>query len=89
MKIRSILPLDLPAIAFTLHDGSASFDKLRMRGNLGGTKKSPHPEPVEGRTSPIPTLEIYPQGRSSTTAVPGSPGSSSPSVRQAPSQHSR
>jgi len=25
-----------------------------MRGVLGGTKKKPHPEPVEGRTSPIP-----------------------------------
>ena len=32
----------------------ASFDKLRMRDNLGGTKKNPHPELVEGRTSPIP-----------------------------------
>src|SRR5882672_11204601 len=36
-----------------LHDHPASFDKLRMRGNLGGTKKNPHPEPVEGRTQSI------------------------------------
>ena len=37
-----------------LHDHPASFDKLRMRDNLGGTKKHPHPELVEGRTAPIP-----------------------------------
>jgi hypothetical protein len=34
-----------------LHEHPASFDKLRMRGNLGGTKKAPHPELVEGRTT--------------------------------------
>jgi len=33
----------------SLHDDSASFDRLRMKGNLGGTKEEPHPEPVEGR----------------------------------------
>src|SRR5882724_2116519 len=38
----------------SLQDRPASFDKLRMRENLGGTKKDPHPELVEGRTSPIP-----------------------------------
>jgi hemerythrin len=37
-----------------LHDQPASFDKLRMRGNLSGVKKEPHPELVEGRTLPIP-----------------------------------
>jgi len=37
-----------------LHDHPASFDKLRMRNDLGGTKKSPHPELVEGRASPAP-----------------------------------
>src|SRR5215475_1965849 len=31
----------------------ASFDKLRMRGSLDGTKKGPHPELVEGRTTLI------------------------------------
>jgi len=31
----------------------ASFDKLRMRGDFGGTKKAPHPELVEGRTKLI------------------------------------
>jgi penicillin-binding protein 1C len=31
-----------------------SFDKLRMRGILGGTKDSPHPELVEGRRPSIP-----------------------------------
>ncbi|MGE0116898.1 MAG: precorrin-3B C(17)-methyltransferase [Dongiaceae bacterium] len=39
-----------------LHGHPPSFDKLRMRDNLGGTTKSPHPEPVEGRTSSIPAL---------------------------------
>ena len=38
---------------FGLHDPRASFDRLRMRGNLGGMKNLPHPEPVEGRTLPI------------------------------------
>ncbi len=33
------------------HDRPASFDELRMRANLGGTRKSPHPELVEGRAS--------------------------------------
>jgi hypothetical protein len=37
-----------------LHDDHASFDKLRMRSTLGGTKKVPHPELVEGRTLLIP-----------------------------------
>src|SRR5262245_101 len=32
----------------------ASFDRLRMRENLSGTKKSPHPELVEGRIALIP-----------------------------------
>ncbi|MGH6927226.1 MAG: 2Fe-2S iron-sulfur cluster-binding protein, partial [Dongiaceae bacterium] len=41
---------------FGLHQQPASFDKLRMRGNPGGTKKSPHPELVEGCTSPIPAV---------------------------------
>jgi len=36
-----------------LQDDPASFDKLRMRCNLRGTKKDPHPEPVEGRNTPI------------------------------------
>jgi hypothetical protein len=37
----------------------AAFDKLKLRGSLGGTKNSPHPElgprvkPGEGRTPPI------------------------------------
>jgi hypothetical protein len=35
-------------------DRRASFDKLRMRRNLGGTKKDPHPDLVEGRTVLIP-----------------------------------
>src|SRR6185295_5495407 len=33
-----------------LHANPASFDRLRMRTNFGGTKKDPHPELVEGRT---------------------------------------
>jgi len=37
------------------HDDRASFDKLRKRGNLGGTKNYPHPELVEGRTALIPS----------------------------------
>ena len=37
-----------------LHERSASFDKLRMRSVLGGVKKGPHPELVEGRTASIP-----------------------------------
>src|SRR6185312_14827043 len=36
-----------------LHGKPVSFDKLRMRRNLGGTKKDPHPELVEGRALPI------------------------------------
>jgi hypothetical protein len=36
-----------------LHGRRASFDKLRMRSNFGGTKKIPHPELVEGRTASI------------------------------------
>jgi CO/xanthine dehydrogenase Mo-binding subunit/aerobic-type carbon monoxide dehydrogenase small subunit (CoxS/CutS family) len=44
------------AAASGSHQRPASFDKLRMRGNLGGTKKGPHPELVEGRTSPIPAV---------------------------------
>src|SRR5215831_10414929 len=32
-----------------LHDHPASFDKLRTRGRVGGTKTPPHPELVEGR----------------------------------------
>jgi hypothetical protein len=36
-----------------LHGHPASFDELRLKGNLTGTKKTPHPENVEGRTSPI------------------------------------
>src|SRR6185312_15145397 len=39
---------------FLLQTYRASFDKLRMRGILGGTKKRPHPELVEGRRSLIP-----------------------------------
>ncbi|MGE0165967.1 MAG: hypothetical protein AB7S71_22820, partial [Dongiaceae bacterium] len=35
----------------SLQNHPASFDKLRMRENLTGTKKIPHPELVEGRTS--------------------------------------
>ncbi|MGH6927318.1 MAG: HAD-IC family P-type ATPase, partial [Dongiaceae bacterium] len=42
------------AEALGLHDHPASFDKLRMRENLCGTKNVPHPEPVEGRTSFAP-----------------------------------
>jgi hypothetical protein len=38
----------------SLQAQGASFDKLRMRENFGGTKKSPHPELVEGRTLLIP-----------------------------------
>jgi hypothetical protein len=37
-----------------LPDLPASFDWLRMRQNLRGTMEIPHPEPVEGRASPIP-----------------------------------
>jgi hypothetical protein len=37
----------------TDHRGGASFDKLRLRKNLRGTKKSPHAELVEARTMPI------------------------------------
>src|SRR5262249_22314288 len=37
-----------------LQNRRASFDKLRMRGNLDGRKKDPHPELVEGRKAPIP-----------------------------------
>jgi hypothetical protein len=33
-----------------VHAHPASFDKLRMRKNLGGKKNPPHPELVEGRT---------------------------------------
>jgi cobalt-precorrin 5A hydrolase / precorrin-3B C17-methyltransferase len=42
------------AIPPGLQGQPASFDKLRMREDLGGTKKDPHPELVEGRTSPVP-----------------------------------
>jgi len=38
----------------SLHKQRASFDKLRMRGNLTGIKKDPHPELVEGRKVLIP-----------------------------------
>ena len=38
----------------SLQERFASFDKLRMRKDFGGTKKSPHPEPVEGRTLLMP-----------------------------------
>jgi hypothetical protein len=31
-----------------------------MGGNFGGTKKDPHPELVEGRTSPIPVCMMPP-----------------------------
>jgi len=37
-----------------LRDYRASFDKLRMRKGLGGMKKDPHPELVEGRIVLIP-----------------------------------
>jgi hypothetical protein len=37
-----------------LHEQGASFDKLRMRKNLGGMKKEPHPELVEGRSDADP-----------------------------------
>jgi hypothetical protein len=33
-----------------------SFDKLRKRENLGGTKNRPHPELVEGRTTLLPVF---------------------------------
>jgi hypothetical protein len=36
-----------------LQSDGASFDRLRMRDDLGGMKKAPHPELVEGRTLPI------------------------------------
>jgi hypothetical protein len=36
------------------HKHRASFDKLRMRKDFGGTKTGPHPELVEGRTAFIP-----------------------------------
>src|SRR4030095_11918190 len=36
------------------HHYRASFDKLRIRSDLGGTKKEPHPELVEGRPAAIP-----------------------------------
>jgi hypothetical protein len=39
---------------YRLREQRASFDKLRMRDNLNGTKKNPHPELVEGRTTLIP-----------------------------------
>jgi cobalt-precorrin 5A hydrolase/precorrin-3B C17-methyltransferase len=45
-------------ISSSLQNRPASFDKLRMRDNLGGTKKDPHPELVEGRTSPVPVSSI-------------------------------
>src|SRR5262249_27062019 len=37
----------------SLQGHPASFDKLRMRENLRGTMKDPHPELVEGRMSAI------------------------------------
>src|SRR5882672_3064694 len=43
-----------PNASYRLHGRGASFDKLRMRQNLGGTKEGPHPELVEGRTALIP-----------------------------------
>jgi xanthine dehydrogenase iron-sulfur cluster and FAD-binding subunit A len=39
--------------AFGWHGQPASFDKLRMRVNLGGTTNVPHPELVEGRSALI------------------------------------
>jgi CO/xanthine dehydrogenase Mo-binding subunit/aerobic-type carbon monoxide dehydrogenase small subunit (CoxS/CutS family) len=44
------------AVASRLHRQPASFDKLRMRENLSGMKKDPHPELVEGRRLPIPAV---------------------------------
>jgi hypothetical protein len=38
----------------SLQERVASFDRLGMREDFGGTKKAPHPEPVEGRTLLIP-----------------------------------
>ena len=40
--------------SYGLHERDASFDTLRMRGNLNGPKNIPHPELVEGRTALIP-----------------------------------
>jgi hypothetical protein len=40
----------------SLHEHHASFDKLRMRDNLSGRKKDPHPELVEGCTALIPAV---------------------------------
>jgi hypothetical protein len=34
----------------------ASFDRLRIRGNLRGPKKKPHAEPVEARTTLVPAI---------------------------------
>src|SRR6185295_11484343 len=36
------------------HEQGASFDRLRMRESLSGTKKRPHPELVERRRVAIP-----------------------------------
>jgi hypothetical protein len=47
-----VIPLSRYAHISAVHP--ASFDKLRMRGNLGGIKNPPHPELVEGRMSSIP-----------------------------------
>jgi len=41
-----------------LHHRPASFDKLRMREDFGGTKIDPHPELVEGRTVLIPASDF-------------------------------
>ena len=49
----SSLKQELPSTE-QLQEHPASFDKLRMRDNRGGTKNDPHPELVEGRTTPIP-----------------------------------
>src|SRR6185312_4863537 len=69
----------------SLQNHPASFDKLRMRGNLGGTKKSPHPELVEGRMLAIPVsckrlirLENLCESRSAFAGVQGSRSVSCP-----------
>jgi hypothetical protein len=54
----------------SLHDGLASFDKLRMRGSLDGTKKNPHPELphpelAEGRRTHTADPKIVSEARSS------------------------
>src|SRR6185295_4190116 len=56
------LKQELPSAAFRkgLQDQGASFDKVRMRNVLRGTKKEPHPELVEGRTTAIPPASAKP-----------------------------